>query len=473
MLHASEYTEGMKLVIGLLCASISLAEVVKEADHKALSSIVSFLASDALEGRDTPSAGLNIAAEYIASEFRRVGLKASFQTAKMSLRRPVKEGFELSFTEDGKTVAIPAEAALFTAGPRIELRDAAVRKWKVAELAKYSKADITPVVVLEGPAGPGMNPLLRRLIQDGAKVVFLVGIPMPIASQTIEFDDRPAQPAIVVRTTSKEAEEWLKQAKSPQATATVAESAKADASARNVIGVLEGSDPQLKNEYVLLTAHYDHLGMRPNDEGDKVYNGANDNASGVASIIESARLLAQLPTAPKRSVMFIAFFGEERGLLGSQYFVRHPIVPLKQIVANVNLEQTGRTDSSEGPTVGQLNLTGYHFSTIHKYMEEAGKETSLKVVKHEQFSDPFFTASDNAAFAPAGVPSTTISVTYQFPDYHQKGDEWEKIDYQNMAKVTRTIAQGTYRIAEAAERPQWNAEEAKTKAFREAAEKLK
>ncbi|MFO0508717.1 MAG: M28 family metallopeptidase, partial [bacterium] len=201
-------------------------------------------------------------------------------------------------------------------------------------------------------------------------------------------------------------------------------------------------------------------------------NGANDNASGVASIIESARLLAGLKVAPKRSVMFVAFFGEERGLLGSRYFVRNPVAPLWQMVANLNLEQTGRTDSSEGPNVGQVNLTGYHFTTIHRHMEAAGEATGLKVVKHERFSDAYFMASDNAALAAVGVPSTTLSVTYAFPDYHQKGDEWEKIDYANMAKVTRGIAQGTYLAAEAAERVSWNEAEDKTKVYREAAAKL-
>jgi hypothetical protein len=93
-------------------------------------------------------------------------------------------------------------------------------------------------------------------------------------------------------------------------------------------------------------------------------------------------------------------------------------------------------------------------------------------VKHEKFSDPYFNSSDNAAFAQVGVPSTTMSVTYAFPDYHQLGDEWEKIDYANMAKVTRAIAQGAYLAADAAERIVWNADEPKTKAYREAAEKL-
>ncbi len=452
------------LFVGLLSA----AEVVKEADARALQAMVSFLASDALEGRDTPSAGLTVASEYIASEFRRAGLKASFQEAKMHVRRVQREGFALSLTDGTRNVSVPVDGTLWTAGPKVELTDAAVGRVKMGEAAEK----VEPVMVLEGPAGPALRSTVEKLAAGGAKLIVLVGIPMPLPVQTIEFEDQPKAGYILLRTTNKEAEELLKTGTGLKASVKVAEASTREETARNVIGVLEGSDPKLKEEYVLLTAHYDHLGVRPNDTGDKVYNGANDNASGVASIIESGRLLAGLATAPKRSVMFVAFFGEERGLLGSRYFTRHPVVPLRQMVANLNLEQTGRTDSSEGPNVGQVNLTGYHFSTIHKHMEAAGEATGLKVVKHEKYSDPFFMASDNAALAAVGVPSTTLSVTYSFPDYHQKGDETEKIDFANMAKVTRAIAQGTYLAAEAAERVSWNAEEEKTKAYREAAAKL-
>jgi hypothetical protein len=462
----------MKLVIGLLCLSLSAADVVKEADAKALASIVSFLSSDALEGRETPSMGLTVASEYIASEYRRVGLKASFQEAKVAVRRVVRDGFEVSLSDGTKSVKVPMEGAFWTAGPKIDLSDAPVKAVKMAELRELKTEGIEPVVLIEGPAGPGLQQAVMKLSAAGVKLVILVGIPMALPVQTLEFDDQPKMNLVMLRTTNADAEAMLKSGAALKLTAKIHEAASQPGVARNVIGVLEGSDPKLKDEYVVLTAHYDHLGIRPNNEGDKVYNGANDNASGVASIIESARLISQLPTAPKRSLMLIAFFGEERGLLGSRYLTRHPVVPLKQMVANVNLEQTGRTDSSEGPNVGQLNLTGYHFSTIHKHMEEAGKATDLKIVKHEKFSDPYFNASDNAAFAPVGVPSTTVSVTYAFPDYHQLGDEWEKIDYANMAKVTRAIAQGAYLIADAPERIVWNAEEPKTKAYRDAAEKL-
>ncbi len=456
----------MKFVIGLLCLTLSAAEVVKEADAGALKAMVSFLASDALEGRDTPSAGLEIAAEYIASEMRRAGLEVSFQQAGFTLRRVVKEGVEVSFTNGSKTVAVAADKLLWSPGEAVQLSGAAVARVKAAELREWAGETVAPVVLLEGPGGAGLQAGVAKLAKAGAKVVVLVGIPMPLPVQSIEFADQPGMGVLLLRTTDKDVETFLKEGGELKAEVKVAAATRKAATARNVVGVLRGSDEKLRDEYVLLTAHYDHLGIRPQDEGDKVYNGANDNASGVASIVESARLLAAMPVKPKRSVMFVAFFGEERGLLGSRYFVRNAPVTVEKMVANLNLEQTGRTDGNEGKFEGQANLTGYHFTTIHQHMEKAAGATGLKMVKHEQFSDPFFTASDNAAFAMAGVPSTTLSVTYQFADYHQKGDEWEKIDYGNMAKVTRTIAQGVYEMAEAAERVKWNEEEPKTKPYR-------
>src|SRR5262249_42490866 len=117
---------------------------------------------------------------------------------------------------------------------------------------------------------------------------------------------------------------------------------------RNVIGLLRGSDPVLKDSYVFLTVHYDHLGM---DRRGRIYNGANDNGSGTVSVMELASAIASRATRPRRSVVFMTFFGEEKGDVGSDYYARHPIVPIEQTVANVNLEQVGRTDSLEGPQV--------------------------------------------------------------------------------------------------------------------------
>ena len=241
---------------------------------------------------------------------------------------------------------------------------------------------------------------------------------------------------------------------------------------RNVIGVLRGSDPALKDTFVLITGHYDHLGIRGTGEGDHLFNGANDDASGTASVIEIAHTLASLPSRPKRSIVFMALFGEELGLLGSRYYAQHPVFPLARTVADINLEQLGRTDVDNGSRAGLVNVTGYDYTTLPGELKKAGEEFDIQVLKDEKNSDSFFARSDNQAFADAGVPAHTLSVGYVFPDYHQPGDEWPKIDYENMAKVDRTVAVAIFRVADNAVAPEWNAANPKTERYVKAHESL-
>jgi acetylornithine deacetylase/succinyl-diaminopimelate desuccinylase-like protein len=224
---------------------------------------------------------------------------------------------------------------------------------------------------------------------------------------------------------------------------------------RNVIGWIEGSDADLRKEYVILSAHYDHLGTR-SGEGDTIFNGANDNASGVAGLIEVARSLTTSAVKPKRSIVFVAFFGEERGMLGSRHYVANPPFPLRDTIAVLNLEQIGRTDDVDGPQIKRISVTGYDYTTITDEMKAAGAALGVEVVKHPRNSDAYFLRSDNASFARAGVPAHTLSVTYAFPDYHGVDDEADRLDYENMALVCDVIADSALRLANAAKIPTWN-----------------
>lgn len=246
------------------------------------------------------------------------------------------------------------------------------------------------------------------------------------------------------------------------------------AKVRNVAGILRGSDSVLRQTYVMVTAHYDHLGVGVTGE-DKIYNGANDDGSGTVSVIEIASALAALEPRPKRSILFVTFFGEEIGLVGSRYYGRHPLElePLVNTVADLNLEQVGRTDDSEGPQVGTATVTGFDFSGLTGVLMDAGRLTGVKVYKNEQNSDPYFAFSDNKALADVGVPAHTLGVAFDFPDYHGVGDEWPKIDYQNMAKVDRMVAVGLLHLASEAAPPTWNDSNPATKKYVDAAKKLK
>ena len=312
---------------------------------------LSFLASDALEGRGTPSRGLDIAAEYIAAQFRAAGLEP--------------------LGDDG----------YFQTADWREIAPARVR-------AKYADA----------PA------------------------PLPV---------------------------------------------------RNVVGLLRGSDPELAKTYVLVTAHYDHLGVREGKGDDAIYNGANDDGSGTVSVLELARAFAAQKVRPRRSIVFMTVFGEEHGLVGSRYYGAHPLVPVADTVANINLEQVGRTDDSEGPQVRAAAVTGADYSDVGEVLRKAGELTGTRITRHPVNSDRYFAHSDNQALADLGVPAHTVSVAYAFPDYHGPADTWDKIDYDNMAAINRTVALALQTIANDPQAPRWNAANPKTAKYVEAARKLK
>jgi Zn-dependent M28 family amino/carboxypeptidase len=179
-------------------------------------------------------------------------------------------------------------------------------------------------------------------------------------------------------------------------------------------------------------------------------------------VVEIAAALQALPEKPKRTIVFVTVFGEEVGGLGARWYTGHPIFPLGRTIADINLEQLGRTDDNEGPKPLQFNLTGFDYTDIAATFAKLTPQTDIRVVKHEKNSDAFFGRSDNATFADAGIPSTTISVSYVYPDYHKVSDEWPKLDYDNMARVDRAIALGVWTMANDPQAPKWNKDNPKT-----------
>ena len=493
---------GITLVAALAAVAQTptlLQQISMRLTADALKADVSFLASDALEGRGTPSPGLDIAAEYIAAQFRRGGLEPAgddgyFQTAKYEQVAPNLEGLELTVTADGQKVTAEKSALALQDAAAADVKDVPVVKVPMTDAAALDGLTEEQVrgnvLVLElpdipaggaGAAGRGAAMILRRAPATAAKlhaslVVILRGtggggagggrggrLREAATSQTASI------PVLVV--SDPAVRNTLANAKEATLSAHIAAPQVKEVKLRNVVAILRGSDPTLKDTYVMLTGHYDHLGVRGTGPGDHIYNGANDDASGTSSVIEIANALAGLPVRPKRSIVFMAVFGEELGDLGSGYYARHPIFPLARTVADVNLEQLGRTDESNvGTHANQFNLTGFDFTNIAGVFRKAGEQTDVRVVKDEKNSDPFFTRSDNAAFANAGVPSTTLSVAYVYSDYHGLGDEWPKLDYDNMAKVDRTIALAAFDIANSIETPKWDQNNPKTAPFIKARE---
>src|SRR5689334_5774266 len=240
--------------------------------------------------------------------------------------------------------------------------------------------------------------------------------------------------------------------------------------APNVVGVIEGSDPQLKNEYVVYSAHWDHLGIgAPNKEGDTIYNGAQDNASGVAVVLAIAETIAQMPQRPKRSSLFLFPTGEEQGLLGAEWYANHPVVPLDKTAANVNLDSLNVL----GPTKDFIPL-GAERSSLKGVVEAVAREMNLRVSPDARPEQGSFYRSDHFPFAKAGVPSISLKEgsdyvghtkewgqeqfrAYNTAHYHQPSDEMRDTwDFRGMIQQGEIALAIGRMISDMPEKPRFN-----------------
>jgi len=230
---------------------------------------------------------------------------------------------------------------------------------------------------------------------------------------------------------------------------TVAPEGRLPFAAVNVVGVLPGGDPRLRDEAIVVTAHYDHLGIGRPVNGDSIYNGADDDASGTTAVLAVARLLGRQRPAPRRTVVFLLVTGEERGLLGTRWYLDHPVVPLDHTAANLNIEMIARADSLAGGP-GKVWLTGFERSTLGPMLRAAG----IPILPDPRPEQHFFERSDNYAFARRGVVAHTLSTYDLHADYHQPSDEARLADPAHMAEVIAAAARAVRLLADGPA-PQW------------------
>jgi Zn-dependent M28 family amino/carboxypeptidase len=238
----------------------------------------------------------------------------------------------------------------------------------------------------------------------------------------------------------------------------------------NVIGKLEGADPTLKNEYVIYTAHWDHLGRDPKLAGDQIFNGALDNASGTAAMLEIAEAFTKLATPPKRSILFLAVTAEEKGLLGAKYYAENPLYPLNKTLANINMDgvnQWGRTTD--------ITMVGDDNSTLIDLLREAAAAQRREVKPDPESEKGFYYRSDHFEFAKQGVPAlyTDSGVNYEGKDAEfskQKRDEYTSKDYHKVSDEIKPdwdltgavddaqlLTMIGYRVAQGEKYPEWKA----------------
>ena len=232
------------------------------------------------------------------------------------------------------------------------------------------------------------------------------------------------------------------------------------ASAPNVVGVLEGSDPALKSEYVLFTAHMDHIGTPSAGEGctargaDSICNGADDDGSGTVAVVELAEAFSLLRDRPKRSLVFMTVSGEERGLWGSGYWADHPTVPLANVVADLNSDMVGRNSKD---TVAVIGREHSNLGTTLDSVAAAHRELGIKPVGDLWPQEGLFFRSDHFNFAKKGVPILFFT-TGLHPDYHQVSDSPDKIDTEKEARFARLVFYMGLAVANSAQRPRWKPE---------------
>lgn len=462
---------------------------------------IGYLASDQLDGRRTGTPGADAAANYVAKEFKRLGLKPAANSAHASANGFGQEFPYIAGVELGKANRLSATIAT---KPPVELK--AGTDWMPlgfsanADLSNlgvvnvgygitakelnhddYGTVEVKGKIVVAKQGTPdGDNPHGQFAAYEGARWKTIAAkdhgaAALILLSEATNFaDDRYARisydnageaglPVIVM---AQSAWAGLLSGGNPAAAETVNDlwskvnlSLRTDvqrnnAPARNVVGVLEGSDPQLKNEVIVIGAHYDHLGrggegsLAPRS-GD-IHHGADDNASGVAGMLELARTFTAHRKEINRTLVFMAFSGEEEGLIGSSYYVNHPLVPLTQTVAMINMDMIGRMKDGK-LTVGgvgtspDFNSMLTSANVVKELVKKGENGAQDEYMAHNLFnlalSEDGYGPSDHSSFYSKQIP-VLFFFTNSHEDYHKPSDTADKINYEgelNIISLVETV----------------------------------
>ncbi len=395
---------------------------------------------------------------------KRVGLapvaNSYFQTGEVKAFQEASDPGRIKLKKPQSTIRVVKKfRSVFPLPRSIQLQDLLiVRAKNLTELGRASKQH---AVVLDRP--PNSMAEMVHYISAGCAVILLTSALAPQEHSELHMLSQYFKVPVVML---NDEQDWDFLTESTHIDVSLNAHSERKVKVHNVVGQIRGTDADLKEEYFVVGAHYDHVGHAlghgfprgslGQDKNDLIWNGANDNASGVAALLECARLMMKSP--PRRSVLFVAFYGEEAGFLGSRSFVAATPIALKSIVAMLNFEQLGRIDDNSRPAdipKGSIAITGYNYSTLPAQIAETAVNDSLHVYRHPQLSDAYFYRSDNAPFAQANIPAHTISLSYDFPDYHNAQDHADRLDYAHLNQVTGFLARAITTCANRDDAPKW------------------
>ncbi len=412
---------------------------------------VTFLSSDEMAGRDTPSAELTIATAYVAARMRAAGLEGGddgsfYQKHQLETEAMPSAGVE--FKVDGQSAeqfgVLAADLTDFVWVGRV------TQLQEIDPQSEIQGAVLVDASAIESPRDLFMfRRQLSQLANRGAKCILMQ---VDESSPVVGVARQAAQSRLVNPRAGKSLPTLLvgRFDVNEQVMVKIPKRTTGQTEVRNVIGILPGSDPEMKDEAVLFSAHLDHVGTQPGLE-DPVFNGADDNATGVTTVIELARAFGSMKTRPKRTTIFMTFWGEEKGLLGSRHYASQPTWPLDKIVANINIEMVGRPEPG---AAGKCWVTGWHESDLGEIMAKSAKSVDVLIFEHPEFSPMLYRSSDNYSFAEKGVVAHSFSAGSLHDDYHQPGDEWEKLELRHMTKVIQGLFVGSLPIVNGDATPQ-------------------
>lgn len=436
---------------------------------------VGILAADSMRGRDTPSPELAEAARWVADRFESFGLRPGLGTSFLQYYpvtvieagRPEGQRLVLVGPAGPDTLRSGEEFVGAPTGSHLS-GDGPLRRFDPDSGGQVQAGSIM-LVEARPPTMQSVFASVRGALRQGAAAGALIVVDAPESyfhglrtffgtrRVSIGQPDLPGEPVALVAASALP--DGLREPLTSGQVLPYGWSARLETdgtvradSAMNVIGWLPGSDPELRGQYVLFTAHMDHLGVGRPVDGDSIYNGADDDASGTATIVELAEAFAAAPSRPRRSLVFMAVSGEEKGLLGSTWYTDHPVFPLESTVADINIDMIGRNWPDTVVAIGKDE------SSLGSTVDEVARrhpELGLSVIDDPWPEQHFYSRSDHYNFARAGVP-ILFFFSGVHEDYHRPSDEPSEIEYGKAARIGRLIYYLGRHVADADGAPEWD-----------------
>lgn len=430
------------LAVAVFCGGGLRAQVERITEER-VRETVGWLAADERRGRDTGSPELEQAADWLAERFAAAGLQ---KVADSFFHQYTLPGVSVDSTQ----VRLELVRRVGDETKKIALLpDQDVRLWRPSDTVKGDGEDCTvataddPVLQRMMTASSGRRPIVLGVPEDHPYWRQAAGVRNVLGGRRAA-----SRPVFVVRGALLPPPPADDREPAWTATWAVPAAKKVDVPLRNVLALLPGTTK--KDEYVVVSAHYDHVGTGVPVDGDDVYNGADDDATGTTAVVLLAEALAKTPM--RRSVLFVCFSAEERGLKGSAAFCERPPVPRERLVANLNLEMLGRPEEGKA---GMAWITGPGHSDFAAIVSAALAKGGVEVIPFPM-ADNLFAASDNFSFVRHGIVAHSLSAGSLHADYHRPSDEVERLDIPHLTKVVRALVGVVRELADREQPPAWS-----------------